>query len=96
MVRAEQEGTSIFRELGNAADDAVSLCGDYGYFSGTDSTYGAEPWHTDGTMVGTLRLADINPGVADSLFEPLGCLRCIRIMAMSCGAVTVQRRELMS
>lgn len=32
-----------------------------------DGTSGAEPWVTDGTAVGTVRLADVNPGAGDSM-----------------------------
>ncbi len=32
------------------------------YFNGTDATYGAEPWVSDGTVSGTFRIGDINSG----------------------------------
>ena len=36
------------------------------YFAATDATAGVELWQTDGTEAGTTRVADINPGPADS------------------------------
>jgi ELWxxDGT repeat protein len=35
-------------------------------FAGEDDVAGLEPWVTDGTPGGTVRLADINPGIASS------------------------------
>jgi ELWxxDGT repeat protein len=32
------------------------------YFAGRDDLYGSEPWVTDGTLMGTRLLADVNPG----------------------------------
>ncbi|NTU84735.1 MAG: hypothetical protein HGA45_36125 [Chloroflexales bacterium] len=37
------------------------------YVAGYDATGGVEPWVSDGTPAGTLRLQDINPGPASSL-----------------------------
>src|SRR5262245_36940485 len=36
------------------------------FFSATDGTTGYEPWKSDGTAAGTVRVADINPGAGDS------------------------------
>ena len=36
------------------------------FFQGTDSNDGNEPWTSNGTEQGTHRLADVNPGTADS------------------------------
>jgi ELWxxDGT repeat protein len=37
------------------------------YFSATDGKHGQELWRSDGTVDGTVMVADINPGSADSL-----------------------------
>ncbi len=38
---------------------------DHLYFTGSNSTHGAEPWISDGTLVGTHMLADLLPGPGD-------------------------------
>ena len=40
------------------------------FFTGCSETTGCEPWHSDGSVAGTIRLADIDPGPGDGLPEP--------------------------
>jgi ELWxxDGT repeat protein len=40
-------------------------------FAGLDSDHGVEPWATDGTAEGTLRVADVCPGVCSSEPRPV-------------------------
>ncbi len=49
----------------NAGNQFVSFQGAI-YFSGCDAAAGCELWKTDGTAVGTLAVADLNPGTASS------------------------------
>jgi ELWxxDGT repeat protein len=48
----------------------VTLIDDLAFFAADDPEYGgSEPWLTDGTQVGTRRLADVNPGAQGSFPE---------------------------
>lgn len=55
-------GSGDFGVYSSYPGDFVGL-GDKVLFLAEDSTYGREPWVTDGTATGTLRLADINAGI---------------------------------
>lgn len=48
----------------------VSLGNGRALFAATDPTYGYEPWVTDGTLEGTYRLADLNPGASSGVPPP--------------------------
>jgi ELWxxDGT repeat protein len=68
------EGTGMIKELAPGAASAVSLpgpllpLGPEGplLFAASDGTSGLEPWRTDGTAAGTVRVADLAPGVGSS------------------------------
>ncbi len=52
---------------------SLRCIGDRVFFAGTDggTSFGTEPWVSDGTVAGTARLADIAPGTASSVsFAP--------------------------
>jgi ELWxxDGT repeat protein len=46
------------------------VAGEGVFFTGCDRAAGCEPWHSDGTIQGTRRLADIDPGPDSGLPEP--------------------------
>lgn len=46
--------------------DALTVLGSKLFFFGSDTSGGPEPWISDGTEAGTLRLADITPGATGS------------------------------
>jgi len=52
---------------------AMTYAGGHLYFVGRDPVHGAEPWISDGTVVGTRLLDDVNPGIANS--EPTSFLK---------------------
>ncbi|WP_375760761.1 HYR domain-containing protein [Corallococcus exercitus] len=45
--------------------------GDVAFFSGKDNASGTELWRTDGTLAGTVRVADLQPGRGSSLPDQL-------------------------
>ncbi len=56
-------------------DNTFYNAGDKVYFNLSSSTYGSEPWVTDGTEIGTRILKDLNPGTGGSqpqAFEKVG------------------------
>ena len=68
----------------------ATAVGDRIVFSGFDNAAGREPWVSDGTVRGTFRIADINPGNASS--DPLDFTWSGDHVLMS--AATPQGREL--
>lgn len=56
-------GTTL---LANASSYALAVNGTAAYFIGSDVDHGMELWSTDGTIAGTHRVADINPGSASA------------------------------
>jgi len=47
---------------GNASPQSLTALGSLLLFAADDGLTGLEPWRTDGTAAGTLRLGDIAPG----------------------------------
>lgn len=55
---------------GNVASVTVTCTERYALFMANDGQHGVEPWYSDGTESGTLRLGDLNP-VGDTYIGPV-------------------------
>jgi ELWxxDGT repeat protein len=55
---------------GNSLIGAMTPIGNELWFSNTDSTFGIEPWRTDGTIAGTVMIGDLTPGAGSSFVSP--------------------------
>lgn len=64
LVKDISEGKAGFLNSGQQC----FTCGDLVYFNATDEK-GSELWKTDGTAEGTVRVADINPGLASGIIQ---------------------------
>lgn len=67
-------GTSLLKDVNpGTASGAYGIraqnriCDNRFYFDGSDDQFNVEPWVTDGTAAGTVKLGEINPGVGGSL-----------------------------
>ena len=68
-------GTWMIKDINSSANSNYSGSNPWGfikykgliYFAANDGLHGNELWKTDGTSVGTILVADINPGIRDGL-----------------------------
>jgi ELWxxDGT repeat protein len=71
MVANGQDAASpVPLPAGLTSSASLTVVGNRLYFQGDDGVHGTELWTTDGTLGGTVRLTDINPGSGSAF--PLG------------------------
>lgn len=68
------EGTFLLAPSRTVSSEGPLLIGERVFFVGRDDTFGQELWVTDGTVAGTLRVADLNPATGGSNPDQLTAL----------------------